>query len=151
MKQNKYVLSTRNRNTLRFMRKEKKFSADDISIQIGKSQAWLGQVERGKLQSIKKDDLIKLLSIYTGYSEIEVLNYSVLENFVSTGYAEKTEPEIIKMKIKSCDECLCLFNSSPICKFNGVLIRKMTFKENSKFPNECPLNNGIPIQIEMDK
>ena len=145
MKQNKYILSTRNRNTLRFMRKEKGLAAEDISKQLGKSQAWLGQIERGKVQSINKDNLVKLLSIYTDCNEHEVVN---IENFISTGYAEKNETEITEIKINSCVECPCFIDLYPACNLKGILIRKMTFEENSEFPNECPLKYGKIIQIK---
>ena len=85
MKQNSYLLTSVSRTQLRSMRKSKGFSAENVSVEIGKSKAWLGQIERGKLLSIKKDDLIKLLLIYTNYDKDIISSNGILENFIQSG------------------------------------------------------------------
>ena len=61
----KYELSKLSCLKLKNMRKETKLSIEEVSLMIGKSKDWLGQIERGKLQSIKKDDLMQLFMIYS--------------------------------------------------------------------------------------
>ena len=87
MEQKKFKLSEEVQTQLRLMRQHLNLAAEDVSTDLGKSKAWLGQIERGKLLSIKREDLVNLLLMYTTYSEHEILNKGVLENFVSTGIA----------------------------------------------------------------
>ena len=54
-----------------FISEERKFAkknnpdmtADGISIEIGRTQSWLSQVENGRLKSVKTNDLIKVFSV----------------------------------------------------------------------------------------
>ena len=39
------------------------YSAEEISEEIGKSKGWLSQIENGRLKSISKKDLFKIISI----------------------------------------------------------------------------------------
>ena len=64
MNVNKIRLTEEQRERLREIRKNSHKAAEDISVQLGYSKAWLGQIERGKLQTIKKDDLQKLADIF---------------------------------------------------------------------------------------
>lgn len=93
MEQNKFKLSSEVLAQLRYMRQYMNLAAEDVSVELGKSKAWLGQIERGKLLSIKKNDLIKLLEMYTVYSEEEIVSDGVLDNFIETGFALKNAPE----------------------------------------------------------
>ena len=87
MEQTKYFLSEECRTQLRFLRQGVKMAAEDVSVALDHSKAWLGQIERGKLQSIKKKDLVRLLSIYTSTPEEEIESERTLENFLATGFA----------------------------------------------------------------
>lgn len=93
MEQKKYTLSVDIRTQLRFMRQSLNLSAEDVSVELGKSKAWLGQIERGKLLSIKREDLVELLVTYTNYNHNEILYDGVLDNFVTTGFALPDAPE----------------------------------------------------------
>lgn len=42
------------------------YSAEEISVQIGKSKGWLSQIENGRLKSISKSDLFKIISLIKG-------------------------------------------------------------------------------------
>ena len=82
MKQTKYKLPDFVRGYLRKMRKDMQLSAEDISVELGYSKAWLGQIERGKLHSIKEADLVKLLLIYLpDKTEDDIIEKGILENF----------------------------------------------------------------------
>lgn len=59
----KYRLNEIQRAKIREKRKEQKISAETLSERINKSKAWIGQIERGRLSTIKEDDLINLLSV----------------------------------------------------------------------------------------
>lgn len=80
----KYKLSKLSCIKLKNMRKETKLTIEEVSLMIGKSKDWLGQIERGKLQGIKKDDLMKLFMIYSKidntYSTDDLL--PMFQNFV---------------------------------------------------------------------
>ena len=93
MEPKKYKLSPDVRTQLRFLRQQNNLAAEDVSVELGKSKAWLAQIERGKLFTIKKADLIELLKMYTNYSEYEILHNGVLENFVQTGFALESAPQ----------------------------------------------------------
>jgi transcriptional regulator with XRE-family HTH domain len=105
MEQLKYNLTPTIKNELRFLRQKRHLAAEDVSIELGKSKAWLGQIERGKLLSIKKDDLIKLLLIYTNFTEHEIVYEGVLENFLEFGKALphtlKSDSIYVKMGFES--------------------------------------------------
>lgn len=92
MKQNKYILSTHVRNQLRVLRKNKCLSAENVSMELGKSKAWIEQIERGKIQSIKQDDLVKLLTIYTNFNNNEILQNGILVNFLYKGVISVEKP-----------------------------------------------------------
>lgn len=99
MEQKKYKLTNINRNSLRLMRKEQKLAAEDVSTRIGKSKAWLGQIERGKLQSIKKDDLSELLSIYysnttTTITKEDIISKGFLDEFLNSGLPSQEQDKL---------------------------------------------------------
>lgn len=86
MKRDKYILTEINRKDLRALRKKYNLAAEDVSVELGYSKAWLGQIERGKLQTIKQDDLAKLLSLYCPiWNPEEIINKEVLTNFLACG------------------------------------------------------------------
>lgn len=93
MEQKKYILREKTRTQLQYLRKETKLTIEEVSLMIGKSKDWLGQIERGKLQGIKKEDLIKLLLIYTDYTKEELIYDGIVENFIKTGIAFSDKPE----------------------------------------------------------
>lgn len=93
MEQKKYKLTPDVRTQLRFLRQQSNLAAEDVSVELGKSKAWLAQIERGKLFSIKRNDLLELLKMYTEFSEYDIIHNGVLENFVQTGFAVESAPE----------------------------------------------------------
>lgn len=71
---------TLNKRFCEFLRDERKLrnmSADEVSETIGKSQGWLAQIERGRLKTIKRSDLVDLYMHISGKSKevaIEILD-----------------------------------------------------------------------------
>lgn len=65
----KKILTDIERRFLRVKRKECGYSAENVSIEMGKSKAWLGQIERGKLKTITMEDYKKLEKIYSNINE----------------------------------------------------------------------------------
>lgn len=71
---------TLNKRFCEFLRNERKFrhmSADEVSEAIDKSQGWLAQIERGRLKTIKRSDLVALYMYISGKSKevaIEILD-----------------------------------------------------------------------------
>lgn len=59
----KYTLNDNHREFLRKLRNSRQLSAEEVSEKLNHHKSWLGQIERGRLASIKKDDLDRLLSI----------------------------------------------------------------------------------------
>lgn len=60
----KIILTDKQRLQLRTMRKKSKLTIEEVSAKLGKSRAWLGQIERGDLKGIKKEDLSQLMILY---------------------------------------------------------------------------------------
>lgn len=63
-------------------------SAQSVSKELGKSEAWLGKMERGCFDSINTNDLINLLSILFQMSCEEVLHKGFLEKFEHLEFEE---------------------------------------------------------------
>lgn len=59
----KYALTDAHRDYIRKRRINHGYSAEFVSEQLKHHKSWLGQIERGRLNSIKKDDFENLLSI----------------------------------------------------------------------------------------
>ena len=143
MENNKIVLADESRIKLRFIRQQLNLSAENVAVEIGKSKAWLGQIERGKLHSIKTNNLIELLNIYKNHTENAEL-LKIIDEF----QRQKSLWKPAIFKVKSCDKCPFFMDEYPACNFTGKLIMKMGEEENG-FPSECPLCNGM-IYIERE-
>jgi transcriptional regulator with XRE-family HTH domain len=63
MSDDKIKLTYGMREYLRTLRNKNGIIAEDLSERIGKSQAWLAQIENGRLATIRQDDLKKILDI----------------------------------------------------------------------------------------
>lgn len=103
----KYKLLDSQRNFLRERRKIKHISAENLSAQLGKSKAWLGQIERGKLFSIKETSLVDLLSILYDVPKSAVINNSILINFLNCNFLNQNEinkEEALLEEIKELQE-----------------------------------------------
>ena len=74
MLEKKITLNKRFCKFLRDTRKESRKSADEVSKAINKSQGWLAQIERGRLKTIKRSDLIDLFMYISGESK-EIAKY----------------------------------------------------------------------------
>lgn len=85
MDKDKYRLSKEQREKLRKIRKEKHLAAEDVSVELGYSKAWLGQIERGKLQTIKQEELAKLIALYTDNEYKSNEMGKICEQFLKTG------------------------------------------------------------------
>ena len=62
--------------------KGKGYSAEEVSEMLGHHKSWLGQIERGRLVSIKEDDLTTLLSILLDVPKDELIAKDCLNNFI---------------------------------------------------------------------
>lgn len=78
----KYHLYDRHRSLLKEWRVEKELSAEKVSEMLGHHKSWLGQIERGRLVSIKEDDLLNLLSILLTEPIDELIQGDCVEKFV---------------------------------------------------------------------
>ena len=80
----KLHLYDKHRQLLRDWRcdKGKGYSAEEVSEMLNHHKSWLGQIERGRLVSIKEEDLIKLLSILLDTSEDEIVSNDCVDNFI---------------------------------------------------------------------
>lgn len=72
------------RYMIREMRKENRnnYTAEELSIEIGKSKSWLAQIENGRLNSIIKSDLFSIVSKLSSpllYEDIEAETISAME------------------------------------------------------------------------
>jgi transcriptional regulator with XRE-family HTH domain len=65
----KITLNKRFCKFLRDTRKASHKSANEVSEAINKSQGWLAQIERGRLKTIKRSDLIDLFMYISGTSK----------------------------------------------------------------------------------
>lgn len=104
----KIILTDFHRNNLKELRKMKKIGAEELSTYIGHHKSWLGQIERGRLQSIKTNDLIALLSALTNYSQEAIINNGILVNFIEHGQISVDTNLDIKGEI---DEMTCRLHS----------------------------------------
>lgn len=94
MNNEKYKLTDINREHLRLIRKQRKLAAEDVSVELGFSKAWLGQIERGKLQTIKYHDLAKLMAIYfPEWSAEKLKTNGVIQNYLDYGLPLETMDE----------------------------------------------------------
>lgn len=96
----KIKLNDFQREQLRKLRKDSGLSADQLSIDIGKSKGWYSQIENGRLQKISLDDL-KIISDKIGVEVSNILGFEPelsLEMF-SEEYDGKTINEIIAENI----------------------------------------------------
>ncbi len=94
MDDKKYKLTETNRENLRLLRKKRNLAAEDVSVELGKSKAWLGQIERGKLQSIKYSDLVKLMALYfPDWSPEDLKTNGVIQNYLNYGLPLETTDE----------------------------------------------------------
>ena len=85
---NKITLTDIQRQALRTARKAANIAAEDLSVEMKYSKAWLGQLERGKFQTIKNDDLMYLLLRYTECSKYDVVSTGIWSNFLENGIIE---------------------------------------------------------------
>lgn len=103
----KYTLDDKHRNYLREKRISRHLSAEKVSENLHHHKSWLGQIERGRLVSIKKDELNQLLSILFDVP----LSYITDGNFADLFYTshfetEKSSNKIIDKLSDSIDEHL---------------------------------------------
>lgn len=103
----KYHLYDKHRQFLKDKRgiKGKGYSAEEVSEMLGHHKSWLGQIERGRLVSIKQEDLINLLSILLDLPK-EKISDDMLEKFkynYDPFYEEPKEPLIDKIWDKIFD------------------------------------------------
>lgn len=98
---NKFILNNEIRSQLRSMRKKSKLTIEEVSAKLGKSRAWLGQIERGDLKGIKKEDLIKLTTLYGSNCNIignQWINTTEWGNFIDSqselGYSYQEVPRL---------------------------------------------------------
>ena len=96
MKKEKYILTEINRKELRSLRKNCGIAAEDVSVELGYSKAWLGQIERGKLQTIKQDDLAKILSLYCPeWTPEEIIKKDIINNFLKYNFLVESMDEYL--------------------------------------------------------
>lgn len=104
MQKEKHRLSNMNRTQLRKLRKGCRLAAEDISLELGYSKAWLGQLERGDLKTAKKKDLAYLLARYYPLrcKNIEyVISSGILQNFLEYGIIiESADDQYIELSKK---------------------------------------------------
>lgn len=91
MSQNKIRLTDEQRIKLRELRKKSKKAAEDVSVELGYSKAWLGQVERGKFQTIKQDDLLKLMAMFEEEEKIPPMTVTEILEII---HRERVELEV---------------------------------------------------------
>lgn len=96
----KYALTDAHRDYIRKRRTNLGYSAEFVSEQLNHHKSWLGQIERGRLASIKKEDFEKLLSILltTPLSKIKE------GNFVEELYFSILNPEPSEYKANIFDK-----------------------------------------------
>ena len=80
----KYTLNDKHRELLRKMRNFRGLSAEEVSEKINHHKSWLGQIERGRLASIKKDDLDKLLSILLDNPLSSIIEFNSSDSFYTS-------------------------------------------------------------------
>lgn len=90
---NKFELNEKSRKELRTMRKKSKLTIEEVSAKLGKSRAWLGQIERGDLKTIQKNDLVELFKLYTDYPEEQIRYTDIIDNFIEEGILYTECPE----------------------------------------------------------
>lgn len=80
----KFHLYDKHRQLLKDWRsdKGKGYSAEEVSEMLGHHKSWLGQIERGRLVSIKDTDLTKLLSILLDIPEDKIASGDYIDNFI---------------------------------------------------------------------
>lgn len=83
----KFKLNDINRGYLRSLRKDRNMAAEDVSIELGRSKAWLGQIERGLVQTVKKYDLARIMAIYCPeYTPEDIISKGILNNYLNYGF-----------------------------------------------------------------
>ena len=97
----KVSLSNLQRSNLRKLRESVGEVADDVSKAIGKSQSWLSQIERGRLQKVSIEDL-ELIAEKISCTVADILGYEpdVVENVEDYDYDSKNIYEIITENIE---------------------------------------------------
>ena len=111
----KYKLSDSQRDFIRHKRRESCISAEIFSEKyLRKSKAWLGQIERGKLLTIKETDLITILSVFYDISKDTVINSGMVNNFEKCNFTELDKSQYTEIK-----------NVKQIKNENEVLLQKI--------------------------
>ncbi|MBQ4264805.1 MAG: helix-turn-helix transcriptional regulator [Clostridia bacterium] len=136
---NKVVLDGRHFSLIRKMRESLKESVESVSRAIGKSPAWVGQLERGRFASIKRDTLVELLKVLYR-NEREKSDNELLERFekdiIGDTYASFGHPsnfELLGDAIASTSEAIKLLlelirpntenNDSLRSEYNHIVIK----------------------------
>lgn len=91
MSSNKIKLTDDQRKRLRELRKKANKAAEDVSVELGYSKAWLGQIERGKFQTIKQDDLLKLMTMFEEEEKIPPMTVTEILEII---HRERVELEV---------------------------------------------------------
>lgn len=84
----RFSLTEEHCNHIKKRREDIKKSAQAISKLIGKSPAWLGQLERGRTESINEKDLVNLLALLHQTSKEEIQYGGLLEKFKTLTFDE---------------------------------------------------------------
>ncbi len=86
MQIDKVNLTDINRGYLRKLRKDSKRAAEDVSVELGYSKAWLGQIERGLTKTVKRYDLARVMCVYCPeYTPSQILSTGLLDNYMNYG------------------------------------------------------------------
>ena len=93
----KIRLTDDQRSKLREFRKNSCFAAEDISTELGFSKTWLGQIECGKIKTIKYNDLVRLINLITGNKIESDEAKEIHKQFLETGNRELTMIEILEI------------------------------------------------------
>lgn len=95
----KYTLNDNHREFLRKLRNSRQLSAEEVSEKLDHHKSWLGQIERGRLASIKKDDLDKLLSILLDNPLSTIKEANTANTFYTSSFEPQEEDNNLLHKI----------------------------------------------------
>lgn len=168
----KYILTDVHREYLKTKRQALCLSAETVSEKLNHHKSWLGQIERGRLNSIKKDDFIKLLSILWHLPEEMIEQTNAVEQFYNNTLVTKKTPmeEVlslmneplpsnesgytasIKRKMEKVSDLYCLEQKNEPNQFVNILRGIAQLHENAKVnANYSLLFLGFPYDKVFEK
>lgn len=77
----KYVLEDRHRECLKMYQKKCGMSDADISKKLGYSPAWFNQIRKGRISSLKAEDLVALLALFYDIDTKDAIKSDVVDKF----------------------------------------------------------------------